>query len=362
MAIPLIDLAYESQRQVLVDRHPDQYLGHVTTVLLEDNRTLYAAYPIGHGKGQIILKRSDDGGLSWSERLAVPDNWSTSLEVPTIDRVVDQAGGKRLILFSGFYPVRMTVSEDDGKTWSPLAPIGDFGGIVAMSCLGRLKNGDYLAMFHDDGRYLRNSGERKPPMTVYQSRSTDGGLTWSEPVAVARHPEADLCEPGWIRSPDGNRIAVLLRENSRRFNSFVIFSDEEGDSWSEPTQLPATLTGDRHVGKYAADGRLFITFRDVSTVSPTMADWVAWVGTFDDIVHGREGQYRIRLMHNHGRSQRGAFIFGDCAYPGLEVLPDGTFVATTYGHWTPGQPPYIVCVRLTLEEADARLRKALDRP
>ncbi len=360
MSIPLIDLAYESQRQVVVDRHPEQYLGHVTTVLLEDKRTMYAAYPIGHGKGPIVLKRSDDAGLSWSERLPVPDNWSTSLEVPTIHRVVDRLGVKRLILFSGLYPIRMAVSEDDGQTWSPLAPIGDFGGIVAMSCLGRLKNGDYLAMFHDDGRFLRNGGERKRPITLYQTRSRDGGLTWSEPEAVARHAEADLCEPGWIRSLDGKRIAVLLRENSRRFNSFVIFSDDEGETWTEPAQLPATLTGDRHVGKYAPDGRLFITFRDESKVSPTMADWVAWVGTFDDIVQGREGQYRIRLMHNHGRSQRGDFIFGDCAYPGLEVLPDGAFVATTYGHWRPDQLPYIVSVRLALEEMDARLKAALE--
>ena len=45
-------------------------------------------------------------------------------------------------------------------------------------------------------------------------------------------------------------------------------------------------------------------------------------------------------------------VEADCAYPGVEVLPDGTFVATTYGHWTPGEPPYIVSVRLGLAELD----------
>ena len=43
----------------------------------------------------------------------------------------------------------------------------------------------------------------------------------------------------------------------------------------------------------------------------------------------------------------------DCAYPGVEVLPDGTFVATTYGHWAEGEAPYIVSVRFTLAELDA---------
>jgi hypothetical protein len=36
----------------------------------------------------------------------------------------------------------------------------------------------------------------------------------------------------------------------------------------------------------------------------------------------------------------------------VEVLPDGTFVTTTYGHWTEGQKPYIVSVRLRLDELD----------
>ncbi len=43
---------------------------------------------------------------------------------------------------------------------------------------------------------------------------------------------------------------------------------------------------------------------------------------------------------------------GDCAYPAVELLPDGTIVTTTYGHWTPGESPYIVSVRLKLSELD----------
>ena len=44
----------------------------------------------------------------------------------------------------------------------------------------------------------------------------------------------------------------------------------------------------------------------------------------------------------------------DCAYPGLEVLPDGTIVTTTYGHWTKDESPYIMSVRLKLEELDKK--------
>jgi hypothetical protein len=39
----------------------------------------------------------------------------------------------------------------------------------------------------------------------------------------------------------------------------------------------------------------------------------------------------------------------------VEVLSDGTVLATTYGHWDAGKPPYIISVRFTLEEIDRRL-------
>ena len=196
---------------------------------------------------------------------------------------------------------------------------------------------------------MAGSSTKKPrkdrKFLVYVTESSDGGLTWGKPRVIATHEKAHLCEPGVVRSPDGKQLACLLRENSRKFNSFVIFSDDEGKTWTQPRQLPASLTGDRHVGKYAPDGRLFITFRDTTRKSPTPGDWVGWVGTYEDIQKGREGQYRVRIMDNtKGR---------DCTYPGLELLPDGTFVTTTYGHWTKGAAPYIMSVRFKLEELDA---------
>jgi hypothetical protein len=347
-SIPVVDLANDKARQVVVDKEPGQYLGHPTTVLLEDGKTMIAVYPKGHGSGQIIMKRSTDGGLTWSNRLPVPESWSTSKETPTIYRTVDARGVKRLILFSGLYPIRMSVSEDDGRRWSELAPIGDFGGIVAMSTLVPLRTGagHYLAMFHDDGRFFTRDGKPGDTFTLYQTISTDGGLTWSKPRAIQRSAEIHLCEPGIIRSPDGRQLAVLLRENRRVRNSFVMFSDDEGKSCTAPRELPAALTGDRHTGKYARGGRLFVSFRDTTRKSATHGDWVGWVGTYDDIVQGREGQYRVRLMDNHKEI--------DCAYPGVEVLPDGTIVTTTYGHWIENEPPFIVSVRFTLGELDKR--------
>ena len=352
--IPTIDLAHETDRQVIIDREPGQYLGHPTTVLLNGSKMI-AVYPKGHGRGAIVMKRSNDAGLTWSERLPVPENWATSLEVPTIYRVIDPEGVERLIMFSGLYPVRMAVSEDAGDTWTPLKPIGDFGGIVAMASLIRLKDGSYMALFHDDGRYLHKNGGNSSEklVKVYRTLSRDGGLTWSEPEVVTKHPSAHLCEPGAVRSPNCDQLALLLRENSRQFNSMVVFSDDEGETWTKPVELPGSLTGDRHVCRYAPDGRLVVVFRDTTHVSPTKGDFVAWVGTYNDIVHGCEGQYRVRLLNN----KKGA----DTGYAGLELLPDGTFIATTYCHLVENEPPMVASSRFNLKEIDAKAAETSSR-
>src|SRR6187431_35143 len=109
-SIPVVDLNDDSSRQVIVDREPGQYLGHPTTLLLEDGQTILCVYPKGHGKGPIVYKRSTDGGKTWSDRLPTPNSWETSKETPTLHRAVDATGKKRVIVFSGLYPIRMAVS------------------------------------------------------------------------------------------------------------------------------------------------------------------------------------------------------------------------------------------------------------
>ncbi|QDV13822.1 BNR/Asp-box repeat protein [Rosistilla oblonga] len=350
VTLETIDLTDQLRRQVVVDRETGLYLGYPTTALLDDGQSMLCIYAKGRGRGALLYKRSEDGGKTWGPRLDTPENWSTSKGVPNLHRVIDAEGKRRNLLWAGMYPARTAVSEDEGKQWSELKPAGDWGGSMVMGCVEALNTkGHYLAMFHDDGRYFTERGGSTETVTVYKSLSTDGGLTWSRPEAVFRSDEIHLAEPACIRSPDGKRLAVLLQESRLRKNSHVMFSDDEGKTWTQPRELPLALTGERHVARYDSDGRLMVSFRCRSpyrsaNTRPFEGSWVAWVGTWDDIANGKQGQYNVRLKEN----TKGY----DTGYSGVELLGDGTFVATSYGHWDEGLDPYILSVRLKLAELD----------
>jgi hypothetical protein len=142
-----------------------------------------------------------------------------------------------------------------------------------------------------------------------------------------------------------------MRENTHKGNSLVMFSTDEGKTWSKPIDTPWGLTGDRHMGVTLADGRLMIAFRDQAINSPTRGHFVAWVGTYDDVKNSRPGQYRIKLLHN--------FAKWDCGYPGVELLPDGTIVATTYLKYQPGEAKHsVVTTRFKINETDDLLHSA----
>ena len=60
--------------------------------------------------------------------------------------------------------------------------------------------------------------------------------------------------------------------------------------------------------------------------------------------------YKVKLLHS--------FAGPDCGYPGLELLPDGTIVATTYVKYNPGEEKHsVVSVRFKIDELDALFKK-----
>jgi hypothetical protein len=351
--LPVVDLSHDTSRQVVIAQGTKEvYQGHPTTLLLPDGKTMYCVWTHGHGGACGPMKRSDDGGRTWSDLLPVPENWSTTRNCPALYRLTDPSGVARLFVFAGQGPggtkqpdngsMQMSFSSDEGRTWSPMKGIG-LECVMPFCTIMPVEGGKKLIGLSN----IRRPGETKDKKSniITQSESTDGGLTWSPWRILVDLGDLKPCEPEVVRSPDGKQLLCLIRENVRTEPAHFITSDDEGRTWSAVKPLPEGLFGDRHKAVYAPDGRLVICFRDTGRQSPTKDHFVAWVGHYDDIINGRDGDYKVKLLHSNKGS--------DCGYPGLELLPDGTFVATTYIKYRPGpEQNSVVSTRFTLAETD----------
>ncbi len=339
-----IDLSKDTARHVIVAQGTKEiYQGHPTTVLLPDGKTMYCVWSYNHGGPCGPIKRSDDGGLTWSSLLDVPANWPSVRNCPTIYRLPDPEGRHHLFVFAGTGPdggMYQSHSLDEGQTWSPMESNGMGPSVMPFCTIEPIDGGKKLLAMSN----IRRPGEteEKRSNVVSQSISEDGGFTWSPWRIVLDLPGLKPCEPEIVRSPDGSELLCLLRENDERVALFMT-SRDEGESWSDVRPLPFALHGDRHKAKYTADGRLVVVFRDTGNGSETRNHFVAWMGDYEDIIHGRQGSGRLKLLHSYKKA--------DCGYPGLEVLPDGTIVATTYVKYRPGsERNSVVSVRFTLDD------------
>ncbi len=337
--LPWIDISSQKERHVIIAQGtPELYNGHPTTVMLDDNRTIFCTWSYNHGGKNGFLSVSKDAGKTWKS-LPVPKDWETTKNCPSIYLMQDKQGVERLFIFSAHPQMSQTYSEDEGKTWTPIRSLG-MPCIMAFSSVIKRTDGSYLGLYHRGP-----DNQDRHPLTLWQTISEDGGVTWGPPVQVGKKDGKSPCEPFVFRSPNGKRLVCIARENQRKGHSLMMFSDDEGNSWSEMKETGWGLTGDRHIIKYLSDGRMVGVFRDMAPESPTKGHFVAWIGSYNDIVNGYSGQYRVKLLHS--------FAGSDCGYPGLEILSDDTIIATTYIKYAPGKDKHsIVSVRFKAEDTD----------
>ena len=335
-----------------------QYLGQPDMIRTQSGR-LITAYPVGHGKGPLVMRISDDGGITWTEKTDIPASWAGSQETPTLYNVTVN-GAERLLLITACpgwgtdsngnqYGFNVSYSDDNGDTWSEYEHFysyfsdGDANDcIVAMASLVQLKDssGNYIekwmGVFHNYS-YVNYK--------TYLTFDENGNMQWSEPVPyLAEHRSIEsshqMCEIGMFRSPDGSRIIGLARSQSHMHLSTMIYSDDEGETWSEPVELPGSLAGERHKAQYdPISGKLVITFREIqydrngdgniTSGDWYCGDWGLWVGTYEDLMTLNDGEYCVTIDEDFTQNT----YSGDTGYAGFVVLPDGTFVMNSYGHW-----------------------------
>lgn len=356
---PLVDLSGDKTKDVVVaEGRPDFYQGHPTSVLMPDGRII-AVWCAPHGGWCGPAAESSDGGRTWTridDRF--PEGFKRHVNCPSIYRLTGPDGKERLWVWSQVkvLPDARThsdrrhlgegmpsvMSEDGGRTWKEMPPLGDkFRCVMAFASIVRLKDGSYLGLFHRGP-----GGHDRPPLEVMQSVTRDGGFTWSEPKLMCKVEGKNPCEPYVFRSPDGNELCCLIRENTHTGCSLMKFSRDEGKTWTEAEDTPWGLSGDRHQGVQLPDGRQVVVFRDMAPKSPTFGHFVGWIGPYEAIKSKKvKGTYRVKLMHSYAGC--------DCGYPGIHILPDGTIFTVTYiKYWNDKRQQSVVCTRFNVDATD----------
>ncbi len=371
--IPLLDVSADTARHVVVAAGTEEvYQGHPTTVLTRTGKLL-CVWTTGHGGPCGPAAESLDGGRTWTRidgRLP-PEYAATCKNCPTLQKMALPDGRERILVFSarppngdhrhcdGICPLGIAYSDDDGASWR-MAPPAAVSAMMPPTGFLPLADGT-VALFGQVFKNPERSADKSTAdQNVWMATSPDG-LSWSAPRTVASAPEKNLCEPFAIRSPDGREIALLLRENRHTGCSMMVFSRDEGATWTPPVDTAPELTGDRHEGVVLPDGRLFVAFRDRIPDSPTYGHYVAWVGTWDDLRHARPGECRVKLLHSHAGEEglENASWKGDTGYSGVELLPDGEILCTTYvKYWADARRHSVVATRLGADD----IRRKKERP
>jgi hypothetical protein len=281
---------------------PDGSLHHIALAIL----------PVGSQPNAMLVNRSLDGGLTWSDPIRLITNIrpffndkESILADPTAANLV-YAAWDRLDFSRGLGPAFFTRSTDNGVSWEAARSVHDpglFNQVLGTQMLV-LPDGRLLLFFTE----IFNSGGELITFLSFK-KSSDKGVTWTPPspgafrvlearMQAARDPDLGLdvrdgallfdvaVDPAsgqlyavWQDgAPTGGGWPVILLSTSRDF----------GATWSEPVQVNGTpATGPAlnrqaflpsvHVAGNGAIGVSYYDFRFNDEAEGALTDhWFTW--------------------------------------------------------------------------------------
>jgi sialidase-1 len=282
----------------------------------------------GQGDIDLVLKRSTDQGVTWSQLLVVDDpgeRWAASNPTP----VVDRSNGRVWIAYNRWRPGRGTESsrpgtddnqawlrwsDDHGRTWSAARDITresrDFENWGAMF-LGpggaiQARGGRLLlpAAMCPDTCWVMGASGSIHLMRAYVLYSDDHGASWRRGELLrALTNENQLAELA-----DGALMMDARQGSGER--RWIGISADGGQSWSRPVfgqAAPAVMTAiERFTSKAAGDDR----------------DRLLWTGITGP---GRKNLV-VRVSYDEGQTWVNERVLygGLAAYSDLAVLKDKT--------------------------------------
>lgn len=170
-------------------------------VQLSDGTLLYAGKELWHGDNRVGVSISRDDGQTWTWLAAIPTRAGDSHEHYHELHAVEAANGKLIVHIRNHNAnntgeTLQCESDDGGKTWSTPRSIGVWG---LPSHLLRLA----------DDRLLMTYGHRRKPLGTQARVSKDHAQVWSESVIISGDgTSGDLGYPSTVQLPGGDLLSV----------------------------------------------------------------------------------------------------------------------------------------------------------
>ena len=214
-----------------------------------DGRTVYAAW-LQNGKSDTVVARSDDFGDTWS--VVVADRTNAGTDKP----ILAVRGPHVYVGFNHALKVWVSASHDGGRTFtsSNVNPNGKLGWSLAGGGTVDPAGNVYFSW----AGYSRNGGATGT-VNLYVSKSSDGGLTWTNTVVDVSEapPDCSAYQCGWaylgaqivMTSDDAGTLFALWNMGTvARGPERIYFarSTNGGTTWSAKTQVSTAPEGAAH--------------------------------------------------------------------------------------------------------------------
>lgn len=216
-----------------------------------DQRTVYAVW-VERKKRDVLLAKSSDFGHSWS--LAVV----ARADKPASKPVLFVRGENVIIAFSRNHQMWTASSLDGGITFSLAeieAPTTLLNALTGGASLDPNGNA-YIAW---EG-YAQNSGETKPQINLYISKSGNHGKIWTTALMDVSHGSSNCstsdCTWGYmgaqitIASDAAGTLYALWNSDGQKENAERIYfssSTTAGETWSPKSDVSGAPAGTKHV-------------------------------------------------------------------------------------------------------------------
>ena len=222
-----------SKAQILVDN--SNYTNSNPILFLDSNNLLWLIYNSNRDGGSLYFKQSTDGGKTWTDdiRIDVPIN-AAAVCKPVIQNdgsIILGVTAKEGKLVYG--RCKVLISNDFGNSWSVHGCIESEDVFLKDPAIIELNDSSLLM-------YMQSQPWGIKERNIWESRSHDGGKTWTDPRPMHLPNNNNKIE--LIRLRNGNLLLALnpLDRLDWPWNCWlltILISENEGKNWREAFML-----------------------------------------------------------------------------------------------------------------------------